>query len=429
MTRTTEAIMIALLTAGLAGGGSIAPRAETSAPADRADTTRLQATARLEADLRRVIADVRIEAIAAGVSWRVLDSALADLAADVSILDLLVAQPEHVMAPWEYMSRLVSEKRIAEGRARLAEHGATLDEVEARFGVDRHVVVAIWGVESSYGTLPGTRPVIRSLATLAAADPRRPAFWRKELVAALRILERGDIAAERMSGSWAGAMGHTQFMPSSFLAHAADLDGDGRRDIWQSVPDALASTANYLRNAGWRSGEAWGLEVVVPAGFDYSLAAPREARRPAAWQSLGLVPPAGADWPVGIGEASLLLPTGMHGPAFLVGANFHAVLKYNNSILYALAVGHLADRLAGRPALAALWPTHDPPLDRAGRMELQELLAAEGHAVGAIDGIIGDGTRSAVRAWQGARGMAPDGWPGTMLLERLRHTRSAAQDY
>jgi membrane-bound lytic murein transglycosylase B len=404
----------------------LAAGAETSAEAPRTAPDRAQGTNSLDERLAALIAEVRPEAIAAGISPSVFDAAFQGLTADASLLDLLTAQPEHVMAPWDYMGRIISDKRIAEGRQKLAEHKAVLDEIEAKLGVDRHVVVAIWGIESSYGALPGKRPIVRSLATLAVADPRRPAFWRKELLAALQIIQRGDVAADRMWGSWAGAMGHTQFMPSSFLAHAIDFDGDGHRDIWQSVADALGSTATYLKRSGWQTGEAWGLEVVLPAGFEYRLAAPRDARDPAEWRALGLEPPAGSDWPAALSRPSLVLPAGMHGPAFLVGGNFQAILKYNNATLYALAVGHLADRLAGRPALAALWPTNDPPLDRAGRKELQERLAREGHAVGSIDGIIGDGTRNAVRAWQGQQGMPADGWPGTQLLERLRGARSAS---
>lgn len=419
------AIIVALGTA-LAGLAVPKAGAETSAPVPHYEIQGALPEAPLDDRFRSLLADVRAEAIAAGVTEGILDTAFAQLTPDVSLRDLLVAQPEHVMAPWDYLARIVSEKRIGEGLSKLAEQRPLLDEIETKLGVDRHVVVAIWGIESSYGALPGKRSVIRSLATLAVADPRRPEFWRKELMAALLIVQRGDVAADRMWGSWAGAMGHTQFMPSSFLARAVDFDGDGRRDIWQSVPDALASTASYLKKAGWRTGEAWGLEVILPAGFEYRHAGPRELREPAAWRALGLELPVGSTWPAAVSQMSLVLPAGMHGPAFLVGANFHAILKYNNSILYALAVGQLADRLAGRPALVALWPIHDPPLDHAGRRELQERLVAEGHDVGGVDGIIGDATRNALRAWQRQRGLPADGWAGTMLLERLRGPASAS---
>ncbi|MDX2155192.1 MAG: lytic murein transglycosylase [Hyphomicrobiaceae bacterium] len=370
--------------------------------------------------LASFLSAMRRDALGAGVSVAILDRALAGIAIDASIPPLLTAQPEHVMAPWDYMGRLVSDTRIEGGRRMLAEHRETLDAIETRFGVDRHAVVAIWGVESSYGTLPGTRAVVRSLATLAVADARRAPFWRKELLAALTILDRGDITPERMTGSWAGAMGHTQFMPSSYLTHAVDHDADGRRDIWQSVPDALASTASYLHRSGWKAGEPWGLEVALPAGFDYRLADPGASRTSDEWQALGVVPPPGAEWPAGMPASSMLLPAGMHGPAFLIAGNFKAILRYNNATAYALAVGHLSDRLAGRPPLLALWPTHDPPLARAERRELQELLSRMGLDVGPIDGVLGETTRNAVRQWQRRQGVAEDGWPGSGLLGVLR---------
>ncbi len=378
----------------------------------------------------RFMAALRPDALAAGVRPEIYDRAVAGLQPDVTIPPLLVSQPEHVFAPWDYMNRLVSDTRIVTGRQKLAQHAAVLADVEARHGVDARVVVAIWGVESSFGTLPGTRSVVRSLATLSVADPRRPAFWRKELLTALQILDRGDIAPEHMTGSWAGAMGHTQFMPTSYLAHAVDHDGDGRRDIWTSVPDALASTAAYLKRSGWKTGEAWGTEVLLPAGFDFGRSDPDAARSPAEWQALGLELPwhlqsggresGGRDWPTNLPASTLLLPAGRHGPAFLVAANFRAILRYNNATAYALAVGHLSDRLAERGALAALWPIDDPPLDRAGRLELQERLAAQGLDVGAIDGVIGASTRTAVRAWQKRHRLPEDGWPGAHLLGLLR---------
>jgi membrane-bound lytic murein transglycosylase B len=357
-----------------------------------------------------------------GVSRATFDRAFAGIEPDTSIYELLENQPENVATPWDYMGRLVSDRRIENGRRMLNEHRDLLAEVEKRWNVDRNVVVAIWGVESSFGANFGTRPVVRSLATLAIGDPRRPQFWRAELLTALAILERGDIAPERMIGSWAGAMGHTQFMPSSFVAHAVDLDGDGRRDIWGSIPDALGSTAAYMKAAQWVTGEAWGAEVVLPAGLDLAHAAPGVTKPLADWQKLGLTVPAGSDWPR-LGPSGLVLPAGAKGPAFLVGANFRAILRYNNAVPYALAVGHLADRLAGGPGLAGIWPTDDPPLSRSGREELQRRLAGLGYPVGAADGIIGDQTRTAIRAYQARRGLPADGWAGERLLERLRESK------
>ncbi len=406
--------------------------AHTPAAAERAiDATAMTSPAEaddmgLNAKFSAFLADVRAEALASGVSAATFKRATVGLAIDPSIESLLTAQPEHSLAPWDYAGRLVSETRIAEGREKLAEHARLLAEIEAGTGIDGAIVTAIWGVESSYGRLPGTRSVVRSLATLSVADRRRPAFWRSELLAALTILQRGDIDADRMTGSWAGAMGHTQFMPSSYLAHAVDHDGDGRRDIWSSVPDALASTARYLVAAGWRAGEPWGLEVLLPAGFDYGLATPDARKATADWQALGVTPPWGAQWPEALPATWLMLPAGRHGPAFLIAPNFEAILKYNNSTAYAMAVGHLADRLRGGPGLAALWPTDDPPLAVSERRELQKLLTGFGFSVGAIDGIIGEGTRRAVRAWQSQQGEPADGWTGARLLDRLRMARGDA---
>lgn len=391
------------------------------------DITPDQRAAELDAKLQAFLPKLRAAARAAGVGAAIFDRALADLKPDPSILDLLQIQPEHNLAPWEYLARLVSEKRIADGRRVLDEHHQIFAEIEALIGVDRHIVAAIWGIETGYGASAGQRSVLRSLATLAIADRRRPEFWTRELVAALTILQRGDIAPELMTGSWAGAMGHTQFMPTSFLAHAIDHDRDGRRDIWASVPDALASTAAYLRNHGWRANETWGVEVTLPPRFDFAEAGPRTLRTAAEWLARGAEPVPGAVLPAGRSNLAVLVPTGRHGPAFLVGPNFEAILKYNNATLYALAVGHLADRLAGRPQLLALWPVHDPPLDRAGRTELQERLASAGFAVGPIDGLIGDGTRQAIRAFQRREGIDPDGWAGTELLALLRARTGAVQ--
>jgi glucose-6-phosphate 1-epimerase len=419
--RRTTGLLVAAAILGAAAPERLAAETVASAPVVDDVWEREEGDERLDG----AIAEVRTLAQAAGVGKATLDRALRGLTIDPTILPLLTSQPEHALAPWDYIGRLVSDTRIDNGRRLLAEHAAVLAEVEARTGVDRHVVVAIWGVESSFGTLPGARSVVRSLATLVAMDTRRPAFWRKELVAALQILDRGDITPERMTGSWAGAMGHTQFMPSSFLAHAVDHDGDGRRDIWGSVPDALASTATYLARSGWKAGEPWGLEVVPPAGFDFRLADGTTVRPIEEWRRLGVAPPFGLDVPPGLTEAAMLLPAGMHGPALLVGGNYRAILRYNAAMAYAVAVGHLADRLSGRPPLAQLWPTDDPPLGRAERRELQQRLLQLGHAVGPIDGVIGDTTRNAVRNWQRQIGLPEDGWTGARLLSRLRSTAAA----
>lgn len=359
------------------------------------------------------------------VSRTLFDRAFTGLSLDLEIFDQLANQPEHVTAPWDYMNRLVSDQRIAAGRENLAANAALLSELEKKYGVDKHVVLAIWGIESNFGTAPGNRHVIRSLVTLAIGDQRRPQFWRSQLLSALTIIERGDISLDLMTGSWAGAMGHTQFMPSSYAAHAVDFDGDGRRDIWGSVADALASSASYLRSSGWRQGEPWGFEVVLPAGFDFRHSRPGIAKTSAEWQALGLTAPFGIAMPESAFTSTLLLPAGASGPAFLVGSNFQAILKYNNSVSYAMAVGHLADRMAGGQPVAGLWPTQDPPLVRTGREELQRQLSSLGYDIGAIDGVIGTATRTAVRDFQAKRGLPEDGWATRSLLDRLKTERTA----
>ena len=394
---------------------SVSPPEKNTAPSDD-----------LRAKLAGLAANLWPDAQRRGVLRETLERAFAGIEPDPEIFGLLENQPEHVAAPWDYMNRLVSDLRLENGRRKLAEHADTLAAIEHRYGVDRHVILAVWGIESSFGALPGTRPVIRSLAILAIGDPRRPQFWRSELLTALTILQRGDITPERMTGSWAGAMGHTQFMPSSYIAHAVDYDGDGRRDIWGSAADALASTANYLKVAGWTSGAAWGVEVVLPAGFDAALSAPGVVKSAAEWHVLGITVPAGRDWPT-LGAVSLVLPAGVRGPAFLVGQNFRAILRYNNAVAYALAVGHLADRFGGAGPIAALWPTDDPPLRKAAREDLQRRLAALGHDVGVADGMIGSQTRAAIRLWQRKAGLAEDGYAGTRLLERISQAPAGTQ--
>ncbi|MGD9804730.1 MAG: lytic murein transglycosylase [Hyphomicrobiaceae bacterium] len=424
MTLRVSHVLATFLLCASVSGVPLGLAAWAEIPTEATDAHEEDGHALLDAALRSLLRDVRRDARALRIPKSVIDLAFADLTLDMSILDLKARQPEHVMAPWDYMSRLVSEDRITTGRTKVADNAAILEAIEDKTGVDRFVVAAIWGVESSYGTLPGTRSVIRSLVTLSVVDRARPAFWRSELLAALQILAEGAVTPDAMTGSWAGAMGHTQFMPSSFLARAVDFDGDGRRDIWNSIPDALASTATYLAKAGWVPGQPWGVEVVLPAGFDYRLVDAQTARSADEWKRLGLSAPVGRPWPDGLASSALLLPAGMHGPAFLVTSNFEVILKYNRAIPYALSVGHLADRLAGRPALAAIWPIDDPPLDRESRRELQRRLSAAGHTVGAIDGIIGDATREALRDWQGQNGLVPDGWAGARALDLLRSASS-----
>lgn len=377
-------------------------------------------TASPQRQVADLIVQLEAEAKKVGVAPATIRAVLANLEREPEVTALAAAQTEHERTPGQYLGLLVTPERIALGQKAFAEHSRTLEAIEARFGVDRHVLTALWGVETRFGSSPGTRPVVRALATLALDDPRRPEFWRTELLHALRIVERGDIALDAMRGSWAGAIGHTQFMPSTFNRFAVDFDGDGRRDLIGSIPDALASAAAYLAHSGWQRGETWGFEVRLPEGFDYALSTPTPTRPLAFWRDRGVARVDGGGWASTGGlEHRLLLPAGASGPAFLVNRNFGALLRYNPAIPYALAVAHLGDRLAGRGAIVAAWPP-DPPMPRADRQEMQERLTRRGLDTGGVDGIIGGLTRNAIRAYQKSLGLPEDGHPSPMLLERLR---------
>jgi membrane-bound lytic murein transglycosylase B len=359
------------------------------------------------------------EARGAGVSRATFDTATRGLTPDPSIGKSASNQAEFVKPIWEYVERAVSDKRISDGRDKLKEYTSILDALEAVYGVQRHYVLAIWGMETSYGSYLGDKNVIRSLATLGYRGRRRK-FGRSQLIAALKILERGDVTAERMNGSWAGAMGHTQFIPTTYNAYAVDFDGDGRRDIWNSIPDALASTANYLRVSRWQPGLPWGFEVAVPDGFDFARADGQTSRKISAWEGLGLSRPGGGRLPHREVEAKMLLPAGARGPVFLITPNFRCILRYNNASSYALSVGHLGDRIAGAEGFVQQWPVGDRPLARSERVELQRRLAQAGFSPGPADGVLGDKTRTAVRAYQRRIGAPPDGYASLKLLETLR---------
>ena len=387
-----------------------------------------------------LIETLAAEAAALRISRATLERALAGLTRDPEVVALSKAQPEYERTVGHYVDAIVSPARIENGRARLAELSDVLGRIEAAYGVERHVLIAVWGIESNYGQAQGERSVIRSLATLMLDDPRRPEFWKRELLAALRILEQGDIEPAAMTGSWAGAMGHTQFMPTSYQRLAVDFDGDGRRDIWRSPADALASSAKYLETSGWVAGLPAAIEVVLPAGFDYGLTAQGEnypvdfsgglpPGRPdtRSWRERGLTLASGAALPA-IGarhKLRLVLPAGARGPAFLVSVNFNAILRYNSAVAYALAVSHLADRLGGGAPIATAWPA-ERGLNRAEREELQQRLMARGHNVGGVDGLLGSLTRTAIRSYQKEAGLVTDGHPGLELLDRLRQSSDAA---
>jgi lytic murein transglycosylase len=311
----------------------------------------------------------------------------------------------------------VSEQRVARGREKLAEFSAEVEAAAARHGVPAPVLVAIWGMESSYGANYGDIPVIDALATLGF-EGRREAWARGQLLAALKILQSGDIDRARMVGSWAGAMGQTQFLPSTFLAYAVDADGDGRRDIWGSMPDVMASTANFLARAGWLPGQPWGAEIRLPPDFDHGRADAGVRQSSAAWAAEGVQPVADAALP-DFTDAAVLLPAGARGPAFLVGPNFRAILRYNNSTSYALAVGLLAQGVAGGSGVQAPWPRELLPLSRTQLLALQTALNERGFPSGTPDGVMGPATREGIRRYQRSLGLPADGYPTIDLLERL----------
>ena len=371
------------------------------------------------ADFPNCIAGLWPDAARRGVTRANFERFTAGLTPDLSIMDKLDAQPEFTKAPWDYLDLLVSDDRIAQGRALLKQYAPAFAAMERSFGVDRFIVAAIWGVESNYGTKGGDRSVIRSTATLACVGRRRD-FFRGEFLAALEILQRGDVPPDRLVGSWAGAFGPTQFMPSSFLRYAVDFDGDGHRDVVDSVPDVIASTANNLRLDGWVSGETWGYEVMLPQHFDYLLAGGARQMTLRQWQGLGVRRADGQAFPRPSDRAYLLLPAGARGPAFLMLKNFSVIMKYNPAEDYALAIGYLADRMRGGAPFVQSWPRDERVLTLDERYQMQQLLAERGYKIGDPDGFIGPRTRLAIRDFQASVGQIPDGFASSDVLDRLR---------
>ncbi len=370
------------------------------------------------------------EARAKGISEGTFRRAFDGVTPDPEVIELASRQPEFVRPVSDYIASAVSDERIETGQEMLARHAGVLDLIEARYGVSRYIVVAIWGIESSYGEVLDNknivRPVIRSLATLAYQGGRRATFGKQQLLAALQILERGDVRPEQMYGSWAGAMGHTQFIPTTYNQYAVDFDGTGRRDIWNSIPDALGSAAAYLSARGWRTGKTWGYEVTLPEGFDFALADGDARRSLSEWERHGVRRVQGQAFPRPDDEAYLMLPAGARGPAFLALPNFRTILAYNNANSYALAVGHLADRLKGFNPIVGEWPENDRPLTAAQRREMQEHLVSRGYDTGGIDGMVGPKTRSAIRSFQSRIGLPADGYASYSLLQRLRNQTASA---
>lgn len=365
------------------------------------------------------LVEFRIRAKTAGISDTVIEDAFARITFDPVVVDRDRNQSEFTKTIWDYLTTAVSDLRIANGKESLLRERATLDAVEAKYGVPAEIVTAIWGLESAYGGFRGSESVVRSMASLAY-DARRAAFFEEQLIAALNILQTGDVRTGQMVGSWAGAMGHTQFMPGSYLAHAVDWTGDGRCDIWGDDPkDALASTGAYLNANGWVAGQPWGVEVILPTGFDYLLANRDIIKPPSEWAVLGVLDVTAKPVP-DYGNASVLLPAGAEGAAFLIFDNFEVLESYNTADAYVIGVGHLADLIAGRPALKGDWPRQDRALSFEERIELQTKLTAQGFDTQKIDAKIGPLTVNAVRAFQVAKDLVPDGYASPRLLEAVR---------
>ena len=365
------------------------------------------------------IAGFRPRALAQGIAPEVFDRAFRPVGYSAYVIDKDRNQAEFTKTIWDYLDSAASDERIANGQAALAANRALLEQIEATYGVEKEVVVAVWGLESAYGSKRGTLHVIEALATLAY-DGRRGAFFEQQLIAALRIIQQGDVDVDHMTGSWAGAMGHTQFIPTSYQLFAVDFHGDGKRDIWSDDPtDALASTAAYLAKSGWVTGQPWGVEVTLPPGFNLAQTGKANRKSAGDWATLGVRAATGAVVP-DYGSAAILLPAGARGPAFMVFSNFTAISRYNNADAYVIGIGHLSDRIKGLGPIRAPWPRDANELTFVERIELQERLTARGFDTQGADGNLGPNSVAAIKAFQVAVGMEADGYPDRELLERVR---------
>jgi membrane-bound lytic murein transglycosylase B len=374
-----------------------------------------------DAGFRQWVSNFRATAVQNGVSGRVYDAAFRGITEiDPVVLEKARYQPEFTAPAWDYFDNRVHDESIATGREMARKWKPWLDRIEQRFGVDRYVLLAIWSMESNYGKIlerqDVMRNVVRSLATLGYADSKRSKFARTQLIAALKILQTGDIDESHLSGSWAGAMGHTQFIPTSYQAYAVDVDGNGRRDIWNSIPDALGTAANLLRKNGWQSGRTWGYEVELPQGRKF----PAGSMSLDKWQALGVTRASGKPFKNGSEQAVLKLPGGREGPAFLVIKNFSVIKRYNNADKYAFAVGLLADQIAGYGELVQDWNRPFTKLSFEERQELQKRLSEHGYYSGKFDGKIGEGSKAAIMAFQAQSGLTQDGHPSMEVLKSLR---------
>lgn len=370
------------------------------------------------ADFSNCIVSFTEKAQQEGISNKTITNSLAKAKLNTRVLELDRQQPEFTTTFADYFNRRVTDKRIEQGQALLVKHQALLDRVSAQYGVPAQYLLAFWGLETNFGSYFGNIPVVDSLSTLAC-DPRRSTFFTGELISALRILDEGAIEPNKMIGSWAGAMGHVQFMPSAFLKNAVDFDGDNKRDLWNSTDDAMASAAHFLQSLGWDSSERWGREVKLPTNFPFLEAGLKNSKTLAEWSKLGVTQADKTPLPAADIRASLLVPSGYQGPAFLVYDNFNVIMRWNRSEFYALAVGHLADRIAGKEKLVQPPPEDAPRLHRDQVIVLQEQLNKRGFDVGTPDGILGPGTRRGISEFQHQQGMIADGFPGKKVIGLL----------
>lgn len=382
-----------------------------------------------DSDLKfqQCLAQIKPLALASGIQNDIYDQYTKNLTPDYSVLDKLNYQPEFSTPIWDYLSGLVDDERIALGRSQLNQHQQVLSQIQNRYGVPPEVVVAVWGVESNFGNIVGKYPLLQSLGTLSC-EGRRQSYFRGEFFAAIRILQSGDLTENQLIGSWAGAFGQTQFMPSTYERLAVDFDGDGRRDLVSNTSDALASTANFLKKSGWQTGMPWGFEVKVPSGFIFNNEGRRNKKPLSEWLSKGVTKIDGSPLVQGnITEntvAGLLMPAGSSGPKFLVFKNFDAIYSYNAAESYALAIAYLSDRLKGNGPIIAPWPTDDAGTSRAERREIQTYLISKGYDIGEADGLIGDKTRQAISQEQQKLGLNPNGRAGQIFLNKIRSLKN-----
>ncbi|GAM33172.1 transglycosylase, putative [Acinetobacter calcoaceticus] len=373
------------------------------------------------------LANLRSQAVAAGVSGTTYDRYTQNLTPDYSVIDKLNYQPEFSTPIWDYLSGLVDEERVELGKQKLAQYRDVLNRASQTYGVPPETIVAVWGVESNFGDISGKYPLLQALGTLSC-EGRRQSYFRTEFFATMRILQRGDLTEDQLKGSWAGAFGHTQFMPSTYERLAVDFDGDGRRDLVSSTVDALASTANFLNKAGWQAGMPWGFEVKVPQGMSIDGEGRRSKKALSSWSARGVTRIDGSPLVQGAlsssTSAGLMAPAGVNGPVFLVFKNFDAIYSYNAAESYGLAIAHLSDRLKGARPFATSWPTDDPGTSRAERREIQQFLINRGYDIGAVDGLIGDKTRVAIRQEQTRLGLNPSGRAGQQILRAFRQEQA-----